>query len=177
MTYRKLAYSAVLVALGVGLGYVLAWFPNVELVSFTAVLSGAVLGTVWGVIDGAFIFLIFSMLSPFGMAPVPLLAAQGLSGAMLGLTGGFFGKKINKPVYALLLGIGGTLMYDILTNAAGYFNFPTGQTFFVYLIGGVSFSVIHIFANGLLFCVLFPIILKQKFSMINNYGERIINEP
>ncbi len=168
MTYRKLAYSAVLVALGVGLGYVLARFPNVELVSFAAVLSGVILGTAWGVIDGAFIFLIFSMLSPFGMAPVPLLAAQALSGALLGLAGGLFGKKIKKPACALLLGIAGTLMYDILTNAAGYFTFPTGQTFIVYLIGGISFSVIHIFANGLLFCVLFPIILKQKLLRINN---------
>ena len=53
---KALSYSAILVALGVGLGYVLAWIPNVELVSFTAVLAGFMLGMKWGIIDGALMF-------------------------------------------------------------------------------------------------------------------------
>jgi len=159
--YRKIAYSAVLVGVGVALGYALALVPNVELVSFVCVFSGALLGKFWGGVDGALIFGLYSFLSPFGMPPVPLFATQIICGACMGISGAIAGKKLNNPVYAALTGVLLTLFYDIATNAAGYFTFPTAQTFFVYLLGGITFAVVHILSNGVLFAVLFPVVLPR----------------
>ena len=161
MIYRKMAYSAVLLALGVGLGYALAWIPNIELVSFVCVLAGFMLGAEWGIIDGALIFLLYSFLSPFGMAPLPLWIAQGIGGAFLGFLGYLWGTRLKKPLFAMALGISGTLVYDLLTNLAGFFFFPTENTFIVYLLSGLSFSLVHIIANGVIFAILFPIIARN----------------
>ncbi len=159
--YRKLAYSAVLVALGVSLGYALAWIPNVELVSFICVLTGYTLGFSWGIIDGALIFLLFSFLSPFGMAPLPVWIAQGIGGAFLGFCGAFAGNRMTKPFIAAGIAIAGTVIYDLSTNIAGFFTFPTERTFMVYIIGGMSFSIVHIATNGLIFALLFPLIISK----------------
>ncbi len=158
---RKIAYSAVLVALGITLGYALAVVPNVELVSFTCVMAGMVMGLAWGAVDGALIFGLYSMLSPFGMPPVPLWVSQILAGVVMGIAGHLARKKLHSPIYAGAIGVALTLFYDLLTNAAGYFAFPTKQTFTAYLIGGLTFAVIHIASNGVIFAVLFPIISKK----------------
>ena len=160
-SYRKIAYSAVLVGVGVALGYALALVPNVELVSFVCVVSGALLGKLWGGIDGALIFGLYSLLSPFGMPPVPLFITQIICGAVMGISGAVVRKKLTSPLYAALTGVLLTLFYDIATNAAGYFSFPTAQTFFVYLLGGITFAAVHIISNGVLFAVLFPVVLPR----------------
>ena len=167
--HKKLSYSAVLIALGVGLGYALAWAPNIELVSFIAVLSGVMLGGVWGTIDGALVFLLFSFLSPFGLPPFPLWLAQGIGGACLGFGGSIFGKRLKNPLFAIMLAIAGTLLYDVLTNAAGYFTFPTGNTFIIYIIGGLSFSLLHILSNSAIFAILFPLLTRMTIFKKRTY--------
>jgi len=161
---RIIAYSAALVALGIGLGYALAWLPNVELVSFTAALSGFVLGRTWGIIDGALIFGIYSALSPFGMAPLPLLLAQIIGGAFIGFLGALLRKKLNKAYFAAIIGILGTAFYDIITNAAGFVAFPTKQAFLAYIVAGLSFSIVHIVSNAVIFAILFPVISKGDLT-------------
>jgi len=167
---KNLSYSAILVALGVGLGYVLAFIPNVELVSFTAVLAGFMLGMKWGIIDGALMFGLYSFLSPYGMAPPPLLVAQIIGGGFLGFLGATFSKGLQKPVYAAFVGFIGTLFFDIITNASGFFAFPTRQTFIAYIIAGLGFTVIHLISNTVLFVVLFPVLssVVEKISISKN---------
>jgi len=159
--FRPLAYSAVLVALGVALGYALAWVPNVELVSFTAALAGYLLGASLGAFVGAMIFMLYSFLSPFGMAPLPLWLAQGIGGLAWGICGAVFTKYLARPVFAAGIAIAATLFYDIITNAAGYFAFPTGSTFIVYLVSGISFALVHIVSNCVLFALLFPLLTAK----------------
>ncbi len=159
-SFHRIAYSAVLIALGVGLGYALAWVPNIELVSFTAVLGGFLLGAGYGLFVGATIFLLYSFLSPFGMAPLPLWIAQGIGGALLGLGGAVFSEHLKKPLYAASLAIAATLFYDVITNAAGYFTFPTKSTFIIYITGGIVFGAVHLLANAIIFALMFPMMIK-----------------
>lgn len=172
--YLRLSYSAILIALAVGLGYALAWIPNVELVSFTCVLAGYILGAGWGMFVGGIALMLYSFLSPFGMAPPPVWIAQGIGGASLALAGAIFSTKMKKPIYAMAVGIAATIFYDILTNAAGFFAFPTKSTFIVYLFSGFAFAVVHIIANGAIFAVLFPLLGNRiekfrgkMYSMVN----------
>jgi len=158
--FHKISYGAVLVALGVGLGYALAWIPNVELVSFTAVLSGFLLGTGYGIFIGALIFLLYSFLSPFGMAPLPLFIAQGIGGAVFGFAGAILKNRLKNPLYAAAAAIVGTLFFDLITNSAGFFTFPSQSTFIAYISGGIIFGVVHILANAVIFAVLFPMMIK-----------------
>ncbi len=158
---RSLAYSGVLVGLGVGVGYALAWVPNVELISFTAALSGYILGAVWGAFDGATMFLLYSFFSPFGVAPLPQWIAQGVGGAAFGLCGATLWRRLGHPVVAAAVGAAATAFYDLITNAAGYFAFPTKQTFAAYMISGIAFSALHIAANAVVFALLFPLISRR----------------
>lgn len=165
-SFHIVAYGAILVALGVGLGYALAFVPNVELVSLSAVLAGYLLGAGWGTFIAAVIFLLYSFLSPFGMAPLPLWISQGIGGAVFGLVGAAFSKKLRKPLFAAAIAIVATLFYDTITNAAGFFAFPTKDTFIVYLFAGIAFSTVHIAANAVLFAILFPIIARKTEEVI-----------
>ena len=100
-SYRKIAYSAVLVGVGVALGYALALVPNVELVSFVCVFSGALLGKFWGGVDGALIFGLYSLLAPFGMPPVPLFITQIICGACMGISAGeSMSRFLTTPILA-----------------------------------------------------------------------------
>ena len=164
--FKNVAYGAILVALGVGLGYALAWIPNVELVSLTAALAGYLLGGIRGAFVGALTFLLYSFFSPYGMPPPQLWVAQGIGGAVIGMSGATFKKWLEKPLFAAAIGIIVTLLYDIITNAAGYFAFPTGMTFAVYLVGGIAFAIIHIASNGAIFAILFPILTKKICKMV-----------
>jgi hypothetical protein len=160
-TTKNIARSAIFIALAVALGYALSWVPNVELISFTVCFAGFALGAQWGAFVGASAFLLYSFLSPFGMAPLPLWIAQGIGGAIIGLSGGLFKKVLAKTAFAAVAGIVLTAIYDVLTNAAGFFAFPSGSTFIIYIVGGISFAAIHIFSNALVFAVFFPIISKR----------------
>jgi len=159
--FKRIAYSAVLVALGVGLGYAFAWLPNIELVSLTAALAGFIMGIGAGAFVGALTFMLYSFISPFGMAPPPLWIAQGIGGALFGMFGGLFAAPMRKPLYAAAIGIAFTLFYDIITNAAGYFAYPTKETFVVYMASGIAFGAVHIASNAVLFAILFPLLARK----------------
>lgn len=160
MRIEKIAKIPIFVALGIGLGYVFAPVPNVELVIPTIFLSGVLLGRREGGVVGFFVFLIFGFFNPYGPSPPPLLLAQILGGIVVGVFGGIVPKnKLSFFISGFFL----TLLYDILTNLSGYILFPGGKTFLAYIIAGMSFSLIHIVSNTLIFgVVVYPVYLKLK---------------
>ncbi len=160
MRMERIAQVSIFIALGVGLGYAFAPVPNVELVIPTIFLSGVLLGKREGGITGFLTFLIFGFFNPYGPSPPPLLFAQVLGGMMVGVCGGFIPPgRLSFFLSGFLL----TLLYDILTNLSGYILFPGGKTFLAYMVAGLSFSLIHIVSNTLIFgVVVYPLYSKLK---------------
>ncbi|MCK5833317.1 ECF transporter S component [bacterium] len=170
---KKITLSSIIIALAIALGYALAFIPNVELVTFTLAFGGAILGYARGPIIGALGFLLYSILSPYGMAPPPLIVAQVLGGAVIGLGGAILGRSYKKMgsrwifiLISLCVGLISTFIYDLLTNLGSYIVVATSATLIPFLIGGISFSLIHIASNSMIFAILFPAILRltRKFS-------------
>ncbi|MBN1894648.1 ECF transporter S component, partial [bacterium] len=73
---QSLALMSILIALGVALGFAFASIPNVELVTGTVFLSGMILGKARGTAAGVMTEALYSIFSPYGIAPLPMLAAQ-----------------------------------------------------------------------------------------------------
>ena len=73
---------------GVGLGYLLAGIPGIELMSLNAALAGAALGAASGALAGALSVMVYSMGSPFGPTVPLLLASQVVGMALCGCAGG-----------------------------------------------------------------------------------------
>ncbi len=160
----RIAYGAIIIALAIALGYALALVPNIELVTLTLAIGGYLLGGSWGFIVGALGFGLYSILSPFGVAPPPLLVAQIVGGGFIGFSGSLL-RKIVKRKWILVLKsalIGGTvtLVYDLLTNLGSYLMIASETTLIPFIIGGLLFSILHIVANVVIFAVLFPIISR-----------------
>ncbi len=160
---NKVAFAGVSIALAVGLGYALAPIPNIELVTFVVFLSSFYLGSVTGPVAGLIAFALYSLLNPYGIAPPPVFAGQLIGGALIGLGGALF-KDINRKVErnyikCILAGSFGflvTLMYDIATNIGAYIAAGSSQTFIVFVIGGLSFSAMHLISNTIIFATIFP---------------------
>ncbi len=154
---KKILRSAVLIALfsstAIALGYALVALPNIELVTAILFLSGMMLGWKRGLYVAVITYLVFSIFNPFGF-PNPLLLLAQITGAVISVIAGWLSLKFNNLIYYITAGFIVTLLYDILTNVAGYLIFVSKQTFIAYIIGGLSFSLIHIVSNMLVFTIL-----------------------
>lgn len=160
------AYGGIIIALAVSLGYALAIVPNIELVTLTLTMGGFLLGAQWGAIVGGLGFGYYSALNPFGIAPLPVFVAQVIGGCFAGLGGAMlakiFDKKRNNFIRILSIGIAGfciTLFYDILTNIGSFLPIASRETFVPFMIGGLSFSIVHIVSNTIIFALFFPIVI------------------
>jgi hypothetical protein len=150
-------------------GYVLAGVPNVELMTITIFISGYLLGIRFGFIIGAASSAVHALLNPLGASLPPLLLAQCVGFALIGVSGGLFGPFIQRypirltaTLVAGLLGFTLTLLYDVLTNIAAYYIAMGGgpaSGLVGFVIGGIVFMGMHIVWNtGLFFFVLKPVL-------------------
>ncbi len=154
------------VALGVALGFVLNRIPNVELVTSTVFLSGYLLGIGKGLAVGVITEVVYSVLNPYGMAALPLLAAQVVSMGVTGLAGGWFGAKRSGErgflaVKCGLVGFSCTLFFDALTTLSfvPINHFSAKQLAASILIGGWFYAA-HLVSNSAIFAVLLPALIR-----------------
>ena len=166
LTITKIAKIGILIALAVGLNLVLLGVPNIELISFIVFSSGYFLGIAEGGVVGFLAMLIYSLFNPYGMPPFPILLAQVIGMSLIGSVGGITVKSgwLSKAKLAnfFLIGLLGlilTFVYDLLTNLA--VAYTVGQ-FLPVLVGGIVFSLVHIFSNVVIFTVLAPVTYKVK---------------
>jgi hypothetical protein len=150
-------------------GYALAGVPNVELMTITIFLSGYLLGIRFGFIIGAASSLVHALFNPLGASLPPLLFAQCIGFSLIGISGALFGPVIHGVnsrwtaiLFAGLIGLLLTLIYDILTNiAAFYIAMGMGPTsgLLGFVLGGVLFMGMHLVWNtGLFLFVLRPVL-------------------
>lgn len=157
---RTPARAAALIAFTVACGYAkMLLFPFlffVELISAATVLSGILTGPWWGAWIGGLSRLIFSVANPYGPPHPWVLAAQVVGGAGLGALGGALRGALagsgKKAVVAwLLVGLVGTVAYDLLTNAAQGVAF--GAVLATLALGALP-ALQHVSSNAILFVII-----------------------
>ena len=169
---RRLAYAALLVALGLTGAYAES-IPNLESLSLVAFCAGVLLGARDGALVGALSMLLFTLLNPYGPAPPLVMAAQVLGMALAGISGALF-ARIGGPGWSpwqrawvlAMVAVIVTAVYDLATNVA------TGLVFGqmrVVLLAGIPFSLWHIGFN----VALFAILGTPLAAVLARYAERL----
>ena len=178
---RHIAFSGIFIALILGVGYALAFVPNVELVTTMIFLAGVLMGLKCGLLVGILGEFLFSALNPIGSGLLfpPMLIAQIAAMTVVCLTGALLRNyilnwKTSLPNVILIGAIGLllTLFYDILVSAA----YPLSAGFklretVATIIAGLAFSVIHLISNTIIFIVLVPLTAQQVFRAIPYFQE------
>ena len=178
---RHIAFSGIFIALILGVGYALAFVPNVELVTTMIFLAGVLMRLKRGLLVGILGEFLFSALNPIGSGLLfpPMLIAQIAAMTVVCLTGALLRNyilnwKTSLPNVILIGAIGLllTLFYDILVSAA----YPLSAGFklretVATIIAGLAFSVIHLISNTVIFIVLVPLTAQQVFRAIPYFQE------
>ena len=168
---RKIALMGVMIALAIALKLPILSIPNVEFLSFVVFSSGFLLGAAEGLLVGTFVSLIyFTLITPYGLPPPPILAAQIFSMGLIGFSGGLAYRLTSasssrgpssRPILFVLtagtFGLALTLIYDLLTNLG--VAVVVGQLWPV-MASAVPFAVVHVVSNTVIFSVLSPALIK-----------------
>ena len=185
----RIALTAVLVALSVALGLLLVGVPNVELLTFTIFVSGAVLGRWRGAAVGALAMGIFSGVNPYGsgLGFPPLFVAQVIAAALTGLVGGAttrlwdangpgqgrFPLGVARTATAGAIGFALAAIYQgvvILGIAIASPEFRTGV--FAAIVSNAFFSIVHVVSNTIIFAVLAPVVIPRAKRLVAQGGAR-----
>jgi len=162
---KGLAVRAVLTALAIAVGLILATIPNVEGVSAVSFFAGYLTGWVSGGVIGATAMLLLSLLNPLGPAPPPVLAAQVAGMAVTGAAGACVRRPGGRLPAAVLLtaglGVLLTAFYDFITNygvavSAGRWRDPAAI-----MIAGAPFAVVHVVSNAMIFGAVAAILVRR----------------
>ena len=167
----------VLVALAIVLKLPILAIPNVEFFTFVIFSSGYLLGIIEGLLVGVISMSLYtSIITPYGLPPLPIAFAQVLSMALIGVAGGLVFKLHLVPLDKKasffrgfkflsmgLFGLGLTLVYDLLTNLATAY--VMGQ-FVPVMVSAIPFALIHILSNIAIFVVLTPVLLRLSTMLM-----------
>ena len=151
---KGVATTAILIALAVAIGILLAAVPNVEGISVVSFFSGYLTGWRSGGVIGGTAMLLLSVLNPLGPAPPPVLAAQVLGMALVGAAGrllGGPGGRVRLELRAMALGAILTLVYDGLTNFGVAVSIGKARDPLVVMLAGAPFAAIHVVSNTMIF--------------------------
>ncbi len=160
---RRVALEAVLAALIVASGR-LKVIPGIEWVSLLCLSGGLLLGIGAGIrlaLVGEFLY---SLTSPYGLAPPLVLVAQLVGMAPAGLAGGLLRRR-SFPFW--IYGAAGfvtTLWFDACTDLASV---PFVGGLRPAFLAGLPFRAVHVGSNVVLFAALGPLLsarLRPFFS-------------
>lgn len=171
LTTRQLALFSILTATCVGIQLSPRPVPNVEFTSIMTFFAGVAFGGLLGGALGALVMFINGFLSPWGFAGM-IMPFQMVSMAIVGFAGGSFRrygvpKKPSRAVMeSAITGAFLTLLYDIITNIGTAV--ISGIPIIIALVTGVTFAILHISSNAVIFGVAFAPLLKvfQKFGEV-----------
>jgi len=173
---RKIAFTAAFVALAVGGGFA-EQIPNVEIVTMTVFLAGALLGPVSGLVAGILTAYLFSVLNPLGATPNSILIARILAWGICGAVAGVLPIRREVSIMSqIMLGAYGmllTIVYQFLMAAS--YAISTNLNWNAVLANlaiGVWFSGLHVLSNTLIFAIILPILL-QRLSTLPVFQSRI----
>ncbi|MFW9876099.1 MAG: hypothetical protein ACFFG0_23600 [Candidatus Thorarchaeota archaeon] len=178
----RIALISTFTALGLVLGYLLAYIPNIEVFTLTNFLSGFMLGKRDGMIVGFLSSLIFCFFNPLGASPLPLLAFQLTHYTLTGLLGALTNEFLNKqsfftidddlykiPVMVIfgILGASITISFQIFSSLVDVLSyFGTIDEFLPYFLTGIPFTITHIIGNTLGFIFILPGLIQIVHKML-----------
>ncbi len=181
MNTRTTALTALFAALAAAVGFIFVAIPNLEFITATIFIGGAVLGIRRGMIAGGMGELIFSLLNPYGMPALPILLSQVMVMALVGGTGGVFYRVVGGGSWGwrgyLACGAVGmvlTALFDLLTTLS-FALFMFGwewRKIAANLLTGLSFYLFHIIINTLSFAVVVPLLLQRLESVFRSADDR-----
>ncbi|HVP56850.1 MAG TPA: ECF transporter S component [bacterium] len=170
---RGVATIAVLVALAVSIGILLAPVPNVEGISAVSFFSGLLLGWARGGLVGGTAMLLLSLLNPLGPAPPPVLASQIAGMAVMGAAGCLLrsgqGFRTGFRVLAMAAGAVLTFCYDAVTNYGVAVSIGKWRDPLVVMFAGVPFAAIHVATNAMIFGAVAVLVANKRWAI----GDRI----
>ncbi|MCP4573134.1 MAG: ECF transporter S component [bacterium] len=157
----------------VGVGYLLAGVPNVELMTLVIMLAGATLGAVRGAAVGVVAEAIFSVGSPYGMAAPPLLAAQLAGMALAGVTGAALrmalertDRPARRTVTAGVVGASTALVFDLLTNVGSIIGYELDPR--LVFGGALGFNLIHMASVATATAAVFPALAPRLRLLVRS---------
>ncbi len=176
---KKICMIGIFIALGVAVGYVFLFIPNIEMVTATIFISGYLLGLRNGIFIGITTEAIFSLTNPYGIPSPPLFISQILSMGFTGFVGGLFSKSsISKNVKTYFkfsfAGFITTVFFALCTNLSFIYSmgFPLNK-FFSTILTGLHFYIIHIVSNMIIFFTIVPLLINKLQT--NKALNQIIN--
>lgn len=159
----RLLIAGLLAALAVALNYAMISIPQVKFSNLIIFIAGIYGGIYAGILSGSVFALVYFTFNPYGMPPLPLLAAQVGCMALIGAAGGicgryniFAGRKLWISARAAAAGFILALIYNLVTTAVGAFLFGAFKQAF---IGGAVFMLVNVGVNVVIFAVLIPVLL------------------
>lgn len=165
---KELVKMGLFAALALALGFALVHIPNVELVTLTIFFSGSILGRLKGALVGMVAMVLFTLFNPLGPAVIPVAIAQVIGMGLVGMAGGIMGSRIKEIRTALARGafLAGwgfslSLLYDLLTNFAVAAAFGLWERWYAVVIGGLTFSLIHIVSNTVIFALIGGTLIRR----------------
>lgn len=157
---RRIATEAVFAALIVASGR-LKVIPNVEWVSVLCLMAGMLLGPWAGIRVAVLGELLYSLTSPYGLAPPLVLFSQTVGMAPAGLAGGLLGRR-KTPFWVFgASGLTTTLWFDLCTNLASA---PFVGGIKPALLMAIPLSAVHIASNTIFFSSVGPAVQSRLVS-------------
>ena len=172
---RRALLASLLIALSVAAGQALAGIPNVELITFLVFLSGYLLGARLGALVGGASMGAHSLFNVMGSVVPPMLVAQIVVYAMIGVAGSLLGNLLARRAGfpgSLLGGLCGAalaLFYQTVINITAYFTFTSSTALWPFIWGGIAFSAVQIAWNAAVFFVA----LRPTMSVLRRFREEL----
>ncbi|TXT65957.1 MAG: conserved membrane protein of unknown function [Promethearchaeota archaeon] len=178
----RVALLSMFIAVSVVLAYALASIPNIELFTLSIFLGGFIMGKKEGLVIGSLSAVIFVFFNPWGVSPLPLMMYQLLHYALTGLAGAlthdFLKEKsyfrpendlYKLPMMSLFgfIGLIITLSFDVITSLIGVIiAYGTLDAFFLYILSGIVFTIIHEVGNTLGFIFILPSLIQLVYKIL-----------
>ena len=164
---RDVATTAMLIALAIAVGILLAPVPNVEGISAVSFFSGVVIGWKRGALVGATSMLLLSLLNPLGPAPPPVAVAQVLGMGAIGAAGQVVrlaGTRLAR-LEILVMGLGAVLTfgYDLLTNYGVAVAMGKWRDPWVVMLAGVPLGAVHVVSNAMVFAAVAALVARKPW--------------
>lgn len=152
----------VLTATCLATNYALIGLPNVKLMDLIVFVAGLNFGIFVGATTGAFTWMVYGWLNPYGVLSLPTWLLITFGQAMYGVAGGLLNRVTSWPLgrfsnnFKIELALWGfvlTFFYDLVSNIG--FSITYGIPFVYVLVTGwlvpPCFGVIHEVSNAILF--------------------------
>ncbi len=168
---RRISIIAIMTALALVGNYTVVMIPNVELGSTILFVAAYTFGWTIGAPCALMMSVVFGFVNPWGFAVPEILLTQIIAwlyvvaaGALMGSSNPSEETKIAKRWQLAGAGLFLTLFFDLLTNYG--FAVAFGLPYWVALMSGLPFMVVHVVSNTIIFGAVIPkldAIIKTQF--------------